>query len=189
MNELSGARRAAPYVLVGAAAGYLYYVAAHIEYHARAGTLGPDFWPKLILGLIIAACIYEAVRIFVLRRSTQVEGVLGAIIEKTSAERDLQVPGEPPQSRPGLLLAGIALTTAYVALVQTLGFFTATVPYVAAFVALGGYRRWGVIAAVSVIGAFVMLFFFMKVVYVSLPLGVGPFQQVTLTLMQLLGIR
>jgi putative tricarboxylic transport membrane protein len=63
------------------------------------------------------------------------------------------------------------------------------VPYIAAFVALGGYRRWGIIAAVSVIGTFVMLFFFMKVVYVSLPLGVGPFQQVTLFLMQLLGIR
>ena len=34
-----------------------------------------------------------------------------------------------------------------------------------------------------------MLFFFMRVVYVSLPLGVGAFQQVTLWLMQLLGIR
>jgi hypothetical protein len=29
----------------------------------------------------------------------------------------------------------------------------------------------------------------MKLVYVSLPLGEGPFQEVTLTLMKLMGIR
>jgi putative tricarboxylic transport membrane protein len=63
------------------------------------------------------------------------------------------------------------------------------VPYVAAFIALGGYRRWGVVAAVSVIGTVLLLFFFMKVVYVSLPLGQEPFLQVTLLLMKIMGIR
>ena len=187
MSERSRTARAAPYAIVGAAAGYLYYVAANIQYQARAGTLGADFWPKLILALIIAACVYEVIVIFVLRRSRQVEGVLGRMVDET-ADRGLTA--EPrSQHHPLLLVSGIALTAAYVTLIQTLGFFTATVPYIAAFVALGGYRRWGVIAAVSVLGTLLMLFFFMKVVYVSLPLGVGVFQQVTLALMQLLGIR
>jgi putative tricarboxylic transport membrane protein len=181
--------RAAPYVIVGAAAAYLYHVAAHIQYQARAGTMGPDFWPKLILGLIIAACVYEVVKTFVLRRTAQVEGILSTIVEKTSADRPDSSIDEPVQSRPALLVAGIALTTAYVALVQTLGFFSATVPYIAGFVVLGGYRRWGVIAAVSIVGTLLMVFFFMKVVYVSLPLGHGVFQHVTLQLMQLMGIR
>ena len=187
MSERGRAARAAPYAILGAAAGYLYYVAANIQYQARAGTLGPDFWPKLILGLIIAACVHQIILISVLGRSRQIEGVLGRMVDET-AER--VAADEPrPEHHPLLLLGGIALTTAYVALVQTLGFFTATVPYIAAFVALGGYRRWGVIATVSLIGTLLMLFFFMKIVYVSLPLGVGVFQQVTLALMQLLGIR
>jgi putative tricarboxylic transport membrane protein len=188
VSERDRAARAAPYVVVGAIAGYFYYVAAHIQYSARAGTLGPDFWPKLLLGLMIAVCAYEVVKIFVLGRSVQVGGVLETLVERSA---DLGLPTEPADTRrrPALLLAGIGLTAAYVTLVQTLGFFTATVPYLAAFIVLGGYRRWGVIAIVSLAGTLAMVFFFMKVVYVSLPLGTGPFQQVTLALMQLLGIR
>ena len=88
-----------------------------------------------------------------------------------------------------MLLGGIALSVAYVWALPRLGFFTATVIYVAAFIALGGYRRWTVVATLSVVGTLLLLFLFMKVVYVSLPLGQGPFLQVTLALMQLMGIR
>ena len=77
----------------------------------------------------------------------------------------------------------------YVGVIQTTGFFVATVTYLASFIAIGGYRRWGILAAVSVGGTLLLLFFFMKIVYVSLPIGTGPFAQVTLLLMQLMGIR
>jgi putative tricarboxylic transport membrane protein len=59
----------------------------------------------------------------------------------------------------------------------------------AAFLALGGYRRWGVNAAVSLIGTFAIMFFFMRLVYVSLPIGEEPFAQVTLLLMKVMGVR
>lgn len=180
--------RALPYVIVGIAAGYLYYVAANIRYSERAGTLGPDFWPRLVLVLILAACLYEIVRILFARAGGEVGGVLETLVEASPADPAASA-GAPPRLYPGMLLGGIALTSAYVALVQTLGFFTATVPYIALFLVIGGYRRVGVTAAVSVVGALVMFIFFMKVVYVSLPLGVPPFQQVTLFLMQLFGIR
>ena len=186
---MSGKGRAAPYVVVGIAAGYLYYAASQIEYHARTGTLGPDFWPKLIIALIIAACVYEIVKILVLDRATQVEGVLGEIVEGVAVAPQAAPDSTPGKPRPWLLLGGITLTFGYVAIVQTLGFFTATVAYLAAFIALAGYRRWAVVAAVSVFGTLVILFFFMRVVYVSLPLGTGVFQQLTLWLMQILGIR
>ena len=188
MIEARRIRRAAPYVVVGAAAGYLFWVAANIQYQQRAGTLGPDFWPKLVLGLLIAVCVYEVVKIFVLGRSGQVEGVLGTLVDRAAEHGDTG-DEEPGRRYPRLLVTGIGLTAAYVALVQTLGFFCATVPYLLAFIRLGGYRRWGVNAIVSVVGTLLMLFFFMKVVYVSLPLGTGPFQQVTFVLMQLMGIR
>ena len=170
--------RLAPYAVVGLGAAWLYYIAAHMQYERRGGTLGPDFWPKLVLGLTIAVCAVEIARI-ALERS----------LGKTASQpRDADEDETPPQ-RPVLVISGMALTGLYAWLLHAMGFFSATVPYVAAFVVLGGYRRWGVVAAVSIVGAFVMMFFFMKVVYVSLPLGDGPFQAVTLFLMRVMGIR
>lgn len=182
-------RRIVPYALVGVAAGYLYYVAANFQYHARAGVLGPDFWPKALLALVIASCLYEIVMTLAFDRRDDVGGVLEEIVEESAEEHGETAAAAPVESHPYLLLGGMALSALYVWAVTKLGFFTATVPYLAAFIALGGYRRWGVIAAVSVGGALVLLFFFMKVVYVSLPIGQEPFAQVTLMLMKLMGIR
>jgi len=181
--------RALPYLLVGAFSVYLYTVAGRIEYHHRAGTLGPDFWPKLVLAVTIAVCLYETLRILLSRgRRSGASGVLQNIVERSEAEHGagyLHVEARSPL----LLAAGIALTAAYVWVIQHLGFFLATASYVALFIALGGYRRWALNAATSVLGTLAMMFFFMKVVYVSLPLGREPFAQVTLALMRLMGIR
>jgi putative tricarboxylic transport membrane protein len=54
---------------------------------------------------------------------------------------------------------------------------------------LGRYRRPGVIASVALIGSFLFVLVFMKIVYVSLPLGVAPFQAVSLAILAMLGIR
>lgn len=181
--------RIAPYAIVGVAAGFLYYVAAHFDFNHRAGTLGPDFWPKAILVLLIATCAYEIVkRLFSRTPDSDISGVLEELVDSSAEAHDM---GETaaPESHPGLLLAGMALTAFYVSIIQTLGFFLATAPYLALFILLGGYRRWGVIAATSVLGTLLMLFFFMKVVYVSLPIGEAPFSAVTLFLMQIMGIR
>jgi len=86
-------------------------------------------------------------------------------------------------------LGGIGLTVLYVWALQHLGFVLATAPYLVAFIALGGYRRWAVNVAVSAAGTLAMMFFFMKVVYISLPLGREPFAQVMIGLMQAMGIR
>ena len=40
-----------------------------------------------------------------------------------------------------------------------------------------------------VVGALVFMFIFMKIVYLSLPIGRPPFAEVSLALMQLMGIR
>jgi putative tricarboxylic transport membrane protein len=181
--------RSLPYLLVGSAAGYLYYVATQFEFHRRAGTLGPDFWPKAILVLVIAICLYEVVKGLAFGARRGAAGVLEDIVEESVKEHGDAGPAVIAERRPLLLAGGIVLTALYVWVIQTLGFFLATVLYVAAFVALGGYRRWGVNAAVSLIGTLAMMFFFMKVVYVSLPLGRAPFIEVTLFLMRAMGIR
>lgn len=181
--------RVSPYALIGACAGFLYHAATQIDFHRRAGTIGPDVWPKLVLGLMIATCLYEIVRVALSRgRRGGAAGVLQDMVEESEARYGGGNAYAGAKS-PLLLAAGIALTALYVWIVQPLGFVLATAPYLAAFIALGGYRRWGVNAAVSLIGTLAMMFFFMKVVYVSLPIGGEPFAQVTLALMRLMGIR
>jgi putative tricarboxylic transport membrane protein len=139
--------------------------------------------------LVIAACLYELVRRLAFGGRRGVAGVLQDLVEESVEQRGDGGAATAGKPRPGVLVAGIALTALYVWLIQTLGFALATAPYLAAFVALGGYRRWTVNAAVSLVGTLVMMFFFMKVVYVSLPIGREPFAQVTLFLMQVMGIR
>jgi putative tricarboxylic transport membrane protein len=78
---------------------------------------------------------------------------------------------------------------AYVVLIDRLGFFLCTFAYLAAFAWIGRYRRPLVVLASSLIGSLLFMFVFMKVVYVSLPLGQEPFSQVTFLLMRLMGIR
>ena len=51
------------------------------------------------------------------------------------------------------------------------------------------YPRWGVNAIVSIGGTLVLMFVFMKLVYVSLPLGEGGWAAVMLFLMHAMAIR
>jgi len=95
----------------------------------------------------------------------------------------------PEPRYPRLIVGGIVLTVAYVVLIERLGFFLCTFAYLAAFAWIGRYRRPLVVLASSLIGSLLFMFVFMKVVYVSLPLGQEPFSQVTFLLMRLMGIR
>jgi len=81
------------------------------------------------------------------------------------------------------------MTVLYVVLIETLGFFLCTAIYLALFMWVGRYRRPGVIVATSLVGSLAFMFMFMKVVYVSLPLGVEPFAQVSFALMRIMGIK
>ena len=70
-----------------------------------------------------------------------------------------------------------------------LGFAVASLLFIALFIWLGTYRRTKVVAVVSLLGTLLLMFIFMKVVYVSLPLGEGPFESISVFLMGLLGVH
>ena len=175
-----------PYVIVLAAVSFLYFLTSKIDFVAPGGRIGPNFWPKIILTLAMATCAYEiAKNLFFGRARRDLEGVLGDVRKEASMEAGTDVPEE--KRYPHLLWIGIAMTVAYAALIDKIGFFLCTLFYLAAFMWVGRYRRLGVIVSVSLIGT--LAFMFMKVVYVSLPLGVEPFSQVSFLLMRLMGIR
>ena len=179
-------RALAPYLLVLAGAVVLTWYAQNFGFTPRGDRPGPDVWPRAILALLIATCVVRIVTLLRRPAETEPDRVEGVVDD---ALHDMERDAASVARFPWLLVAGIGLTIAYVALLGTLGFFVDTVLYVAALIRTGRYRRWPVIAAVAVCGALVFMFVFMKVVYLSLPIGRSPFSAVSLTLMQLMGIR
>jgi putative tricarboxylic transport membrane protein len=178
--------RAAPYALLLAAAGVLYAVALRIEYIGPADRIGPDFWPRAILALLAGVCVYELAKSLFASQARSTGGMLQYFLDQASASTE-EAPARPPSA--ARVTLGVGATLAYVVLVSLLGFFLATAAFLAAFIALGGYRRWGVVAACSVGGSLAMVVVFMKMVYVSLPLGVGPFRLLSIGLLSVLGVR
>jgi putative tricarboxylic transport membrane protein len=185
---LNRLRRTVPYVVVLVATAVLFVFANRISFIAPRGRIGPDVWPKAILGLAMLTCVFQIVKtLFFGATGEQVAGVLESIIEKAPAGESADTVPEPRY--PLLIVGGIVLTVAYVVLIERLGFFLCTFAYLAAFAWIGRYRRPLVVLASSLAGSLLFMFVFMKVVYVSLPLGQEPFSQVTFLLMRLMGIR
>lgn len=185
---LTRLRRTLPYVIVLAVTGVLFVFANQITFVAPGGRIGPDVWPKAILALAMLTCAFQIVKtFFVDEAGEQVPGVLESIIEE--APPDEVTEAAPGARYPHLIVGGIVLTMAYVLLIEWLGFFLCTFAYLAAFAWIGRYRRPLVVLVASLVGSLLFVFVFMKVVYVSLPLGHEPFSQVTFLLMQLMGIR
>lgn len=170
-------KRIIPYAVVLLVSAYFYVLAGRFGVVARAGNLGPDFWPKLLLVLTILVCLYEIAKTALMHRG------------KAPADDAGEENAEAPKRYPGLLIIGTLMTVAYVYFVNILGFILCTFLYLALFMLVGRYRKVWVIAANSVIGTVLFVVIFMKAVYVSLPLGQGPFQQFSLLVLKMLGIK
>jgi putative tricarboxylic transport membrane protein len=170
-------RRIAPYAVVLLISAYFYALAGRFGCEPRAGNLGPDFWPKLLLGLTMAVCLFEIGKIALSHR------------DRMRAEEAGEAKAEAPKRYPGLLILGTLLTVAYVYFVSIAGFILCTFLYLALFMIIGRYRKIGVIATNSIVGTLLLVYIFMKVVYVSLPLGQGLFQRFSLLVLNILGIK
>ena len=174
------AKRIIPYVIILLVSLYFYYLAGQFRFSVKPGNLGPDFWPKLLLAFTTVACLYEIIKTaFFLR-----------IVPTKEAAEDQPAKGvSKKQTYPGLLVIGIAMTVAYAYFVTTLGFILCTFLYFVLFMIVGRYRKIWAILVNSVVGTLVLVVIFMKVVYVSLPLGQEPFSGVTFFVLRMLGIK
>lgn len=162
-----------PYAIVLLATAFLWWQAGTITYDARPGQLGPEFWPRVAISVMAIAALIEIARALFTGHSGAGASGIGEVLEATDEEEGL----EP--RRTGLLLGGAALTLGFAVLVTTLGFILSTFIYLVVFMYLGQYRNNTVIWASSIIGTLVLALIFLKVVYVSLPRGVPPFDKVT----------
>lgn len=173
-------KKIVPYVIILLVSLYFYSLAGHFRFSAKPGNLGPDFWPKLLLGLTMAACLYEIIR---------TAFFLKVAPPKEASEQRSEKAQSKKKTYPGLLIIGIAMTVAYAYFVTALGFVLCTFLYFALFMIVGRYRKIWAILVNSVVGTLVLVVIFMKIVYVSLPLGQEPFSGVTFFVLRMLGIK
>jgi putative tricarboxylic transport membrane protein len=127
------------------------------------GSLGPGFWPRLALIGLALAC-------------------LAKLVEEWRRERAADASIPPPPFSPVKLAAGIGAVVAYVLLAPLLGFALVTALFIAGFMRLCGTRSIAALAANAVIGTTALLYVFIKLVYLPLPKGEGPFETLTLAL-------
>jgi putative tricarboxylic transport membrane protein len=168
-------RQALPYAIGLVAAAMLHYAASGIDYTPRGSELGPDFWPKLAIGVMALVCAVELVR--ALAGARQAEGIASL----------LDTGDDEPAGHLHLLLAGVALLGAYAVLLPILGFLLGTMLFMAAFMYAGRYRHHTAIWSVSVAATLIAAFLFLRLAYVSLPRGVPPFDRFTDLLRALVG--
>lgn len=179
-------RDAMPYATILTAASYLYHHALNIQFDAGSHP-GPAFWPKMTLGLLIGACLVGIAG--PIRRSWRGRRKSWAGPQPVFPDNDHADSAET--SKPSKLYpwVAIALTVGYVSLLPQVGFFVGTALYVAAFIYFGNYRRSWIAILIGLSASVVFMIVFMKIVYVSLPIGEGAFEHVSTFMMGTLGIR
>lgn len=159
------------------AAIYLFVIAGNFA-GQEEGQLGPAFWPRMAaVGLSIALVV----------RMVQTVRSRNRPIVKVHTEFD-EFEEEPVDTNWGRLALGMALAVAYVFATMFLGYLFATALFLLAFIWLGGQRKWFV-PVIAGVGALVLTYAFIGIVFVSLPSGVGIFDTITVAIYQLLGIQ
>lgn len=160
---------AAPYLALTAIAAYLFHLAGAISYTPRGSDLGPDFWPKVAIGLMFVVSVIEAVRTLISPHRAEMQGITDQL------EQGEDAAGEQLPRLPHLLVGGILVTFAYGGLLPVIGFPLATFLFLVAFMYLGRFRSHGMIWLSSLIGTALLCVLFLRVVHVSLPRGIEPF--------------
>jgi len=160
-------RRAAAPLLGVIVAAALYPATRSLDDVAREGSLGPGFWPRLALLGLGLACAAKAVQEW--RGAT-----------RTASDRE-------PISVMTLATA-VALVVLYAALTPVLGFPMTTAAFIVAFMMLAGVRSGAGLAASAVVGTIGLIYVFVRVVYLPLPKGDGPFETFTVALYRALRV-
>lgn len=179
--------RLAPYIVILAACGVLYWLAGRIAYTPRPGLIGPGFWPMAALGLIAIAALAQIVLMALGGSAGDAVRALSEDLEQEAAAETL-TSGEAPRS-PLLLVGGMALILAYAILMPVLGFILATYALLVLFMYLGGERSHLTVWGASTLGMLIIAVIFWKVTYISVPRGEPPFDQVTQFVMTVLRVR
>jgi putative tricarboxylic transport membrane protein len=172
--------RVLPHAVMLVVACLLYWAATRID-APTGGRIGPDVWPKAVIVFMGLLCAYEIAKRLLVRTDFVAKGLLSGTAGATD-DKDAFVANYP------MLFGAIALIAGYVFTVPWIGFFVATAIFLAVFPWIGGFRRPAIALALGLGGSLALVVIFMRVAYISLPLGEGPFRALSLGLLRLIGV-
>jgi putative tricarboxylic transport membrane protein len=166
-----GARARVAALLAGVlGSGLLFASTWSLDAMVPRGQLGPGFWPRLALIGLAVACLLKLRE----ERRARAGGTESSeVLPRVSASR---------------LALALACILAYVIAAPLLGFPLATAAFIVAFMVVAGGRGVPGIVATAVLGTVILLYTFIKLVYLPFPKGAGPFEYITLALYRALGI-
>ena len=156
---------------------YFFWKSGEILRIQPEGQLGPDFWPRVILGCLIVLALLK--------------GILAVRESKEAPSPDEMVPDREVQ-----LIApnwwrlgpGVFLILGFAYLIELIGFPLANFLFLLGFMALAGVRRARWLLTLPPLASIGFLYLFVKAVYIPLPRGEGIFEDLTISLYRLLRI-
>jgi putative tricarboxylic transport membrane protein len=148
-----------------------YFLSGKIEVASMPGQLGPAFWPRVILVLLMISCGIKAAEIlFAYKKVSTTEGE----------------PSSTQATNFTKLAVLIALVIGVVVAMDKIGFLLSTFLFLILFLRVTGVRKTFRLIFIPVLGTVFLLFLFIKVVYLPLPKGAWFFDEVTIFLYRLL---
>jgi putative tricarboxylic transport membrane protein len=155
---------------------------ATTEWPTADGGPGPAFFPRLLIGLFALSMVVRIVQdIRTVRRGVAVEN-----------DDEEEMPEEGAELDTALISARqvaivIAVLVGYVVATMYLGWVLATFLMIVIFLVLAGKRNLLVVVPLALVLSVGFAYVFVKVVYLSLPTGVGVFDDASVLLYELLG--
>jgi hypothetical protein len=160
-------------LLIFIAAIYFYVLAGSMDENPIPGQVGPIFWPRAILILLMASCVLKALESYL---------AFGKGIADIGGE------SAPPDISVSKLIAMIILVLAVVPGMEILGFALANFIFLILFIRIAGMRKLPSLIVTSLLGTIFLLYLFGKVVYLPLPKGDWIFNDLTIFIYRLLYI-
>jgi len=160
-------------LLIFIAAVYFYVLAGSIDENPMPGQMGPAFWPRVILILLMASCVLKA---------------LESYLAFGKGIADIGVESAPPDVSVSKLIAMIIMVLAVVPGIEILGFALANFIFLILFIRIAGVRKLHSLIVTSLLGTIFLLYLFGKVVYLPLPKGDWVFNDLTIFIYRLLYI-
>ncbi|MBI4490726.1 MAG: tripartite tricarboxylate transporter TctB family protein [Deltaproteobacteria bacterium] len=156
---------------------FFYWKSGEILRIQPKGQLGPDFWPRLVLGCLIAFSLLKG--ILALREARNLSTSPGVVAD---------INAQATKHNRWRLAGGIVLVLAYAYLTELVGFPLANFVFLLSFMVLAGMRRTRWLLTLPTLATVIFLYLFVRAVYVPLPRGEGIFEDLTIALFRLLRI-
>jgi putative tricarboxylic transport membrane protein len=162
-------------LLIFVATVYFYVLTGSMDENPMPGQVGPAFWPRALLILLMASCVLKALESYLALG----KGVAADIGGVECIPRDWSAPK---------LTVMIILVLAVVPAMEILGFALANFLFLILFIRIAGMHKLPSLIVTSLLGTIFLLYLFGKIVYLPLPKGDWVFSDLTIFIYRLLYI-